>query len=115
MSITAEHYEQLYRDLDTEAARQRDAARAALPCPHCGAADGMDWWGRDVIAAVLMGRERRYPYPEHGFYLCPSDSAEIADRLYTPCLECRRAVGHVPEGYEPLTREQAAEWAGVTH
>ena len=82
-----------------------------LPCPNCGAADGMREWdavavrtieasGNDVWkegAWLLVGAPKFYRHPSRN------------DVLFAPCWQCR-GHGQPADGYTELTPKEIERW-----
>jgi len=82
---------------------QESAARAALPCPHCGSTEGLE----QVYAPELydwVEEPETFPLPARGLYQGQAD-----DELYTPCPVCNPA-GRVPTDLRPLNGVELQAW-----
>ena len=81
-----------------------------LPCPNCGAADGMEEWLPATVYALEIsdtGVIERDGWIVVGvkFYI----RRDRHDVLFASCGQCR-ADGSVPKGYKELTPAQVERW-----
>ena len=100
-----ERFEDRYERMEMTAQRLREenAARHALPCPECGAADGMQWYSREGVKFVYD----RWPpgLIPVVWYRHPCDDHCV----YAACRTCNR-LGIVPDAYQPMKLKALDVW-----
>ena len=93
-----------------------NAAIGRLPCPDCGAADGMVEWDAEAVWAIESsdtGVVEQGPWLFVGapkFYRHPSRN----DVLYATCWQCREHE-RPADGYTEMTPKQIERWLNAQH